>query len=487
MQESLQATWQNRLRHAIQHAPKGRAFAAFNLNVDVVARVTPESIDRLVNETPDIDWERVAEIDVDALRSIGTREEFIALLRHGFKTGKSALLVRDTEELVPWWGEIFTDRTESMGGQAGIIANQMATLRADSVVYSPLLSPRQASFFEDGVVWPSVTDGRVSYVPAKEAGRPEDLTREPWVFEYRKGETFTFPDGSVTTPRANRAIITTAIQGPERRFHEDVHASLAALGADLEVGFLAGYHQCGAKPDDPEAVKEYIERSCADLAALTSQNPELKLHIEYVPAKVREVEREFYRRLGQAVHSFGINEVEIRGLLRRFGQDALADALEANERARLLYQGGLVLLRELGVERVHIHNLGYYVLVLRKPYGRTAEQVRNACLYASAVNARKAQVGGFVPAESLPEVAELPLSEIGFEQLQGFADEVRQQPPPGVTPDDVDRFAQVGILEAEDHIVLVTPSHVVPNPVGTVGMGDTISSSAYYCEVTGSE
>ena len=67
------------------------------------------------------------------------------MLRHGFKTGKSALLVRATEDFVPWWREIFHERAESMGGQAGIIANQMAALGADSVVYSPILSPGKPS------------------------------------------------------------------------------------------------------------------------------------------------------------------------------------------------------------------------------------------------------------------------------------------------------------------------------------------------------
>lgn len=463
--------------------PRGRTFAAFNLNVDVVAHVTPDAIDRLVDETPSVDWQSVPTIDAGALRSIRSREQFIAVLRHGFATGKSALLVRETEELVPWWRTFFTQRTESMGGQAGIIGNQLAALGATSIVYSPLLSPRQASFFLDEVLWPVGDDESVRYIPAKEAGRPDDLTREPWVFEYGKGERFSFPDGTITTPRANRAIITTAIQGPERRFHADIHAHLPQLGAELDVGFLAGYHQCGARPNDPKAVAEYIDLSCADLAALTSRNPGLKLHIEYVPAKVKELEQTLYQRLCAHVHSFGINEVEIRELLRRFGHDELADGLEAKERAYLLYQGALALLRDLNVERVHVHNLGYYVVVLRKPYDRSPEQVRRACLYASAVNARKAQVGGFVTSDDLAEVADVSLSPIGFEQLQAFAEEVRQSPPAGVSPGAVDTFCREGILEADDHIVLVTPSHVIPNPVGTVGMGDTISSSAYFCEV----
>lgn len=468
--------WQSRLSYVANRRPKGRAFAAFNLNVDVVARVTPTAVERLMRETPDLDWDQVRSIDVDALRSVRTREEFVAVLRHGFRTGKSALLVRETEEFVPWWRQIFTDRTESMGGQAGIIANQMAALGAASVVYSPLLSPRQASFFLDGVTWPVGEGDGVRYVPAQAAGRPADLTREPWVFEYKKGETFSFPDGAITTPRANRAIITTAVQGPERRFHADIHRWLPQLGADLDVAFLAGYHQCGDRPDDLDAVRRYIDESRQDLERLTSRNPALKLHVEYVPAKVREVETEIYRTLGRAIHSFGINETEMRAVMRRFGRDDLAAGLEQDERAFLLYQGARVLLQELGVERVHVHNLGYYVVVLKKPYHCPPEVVRDACLFASAVNARKAQAGGFVTAESLAHVASLPLSDVGFAQLQRFAAEVREQ---GAPLQPVDH----GIWDGGDHYVLVTPAHIVPHPVATVGMGDTISSSAYYYEV----
>jgi len=468
--------WQTRLSQIAKERPEGRTFAAFNLNIDVVARVTPHSIQRLIESTPQLDWECIQRIDVDSLRSVRTREEFVAVLRHGFKTGKSALLVRETEDFVPWWRELFPERTESMGGQAGIIANQMAALGATSVVYSPLLSPRQASFFLDGVTWPVGEGDSVCYLPAKEAGRPEDLTREPWVFEFKKGETFHFPDGSITTPRANRAIITTAVQGPERRFHADIHRWLARLGADLDVAFLAGYHQCGDRPDDFDAVRRYIEESRRDLLLLTSQNPSLKLHIEYVPAKVRELETEVYRELGKVVHSLGINETEMRSVMRRFGREDLAVGLEQDERAFLLYQGGLFLLRELGVERVHIHNLGYYVVVLRKPYHCSPEVVRDACLFASTVNARKAQAGGYVTVDSLEETARLPLSDTGLEQVERFAAEAKAV---GAPLQPVDH----GIWEASDHYVLVTPAHIVPNPVVTVGMGDTISSSAYFYEV----
>ena len=164
--------------------------------------------------------------------------------------------------------------------------------------------------------------------------------------------------------------------------------------------------------------------------------------------------------------------------MRRYGQEDLAKELEEDERAYPLYQSGLFLLRELGVERVHIHNLGYYVVVLRKPYHCPPAVVRDGCLFASAVNARKAQVGGFIEAASLTQCGRtFPVSDVGMQQMERFTEEVRTrraQPSPVWT---------TAIWEANDHFVLVVPSHIVPNPIVTVGMGDTISSSSYYYEV----
>ena len=64
-----------------------------------------------------------------------------------------------------------------------------------------------------------------------------------------------------------------------------------------------------------------------------------------------------------------------------------------------------------------------------------------------------------------------------MEQLRLFEAEMRSQ---GLDlPED---FTSTGIADLGDHYVLVVPAHVVPNPVSTVGMGDTISSSAYAYE-----
>jgi ADP-dependent phosphofructokinase/glucokinase len=45
-----------------------------------------------------------------------------------------------------------------------------------------------------------------------------------------------------------------------------------------------------------------------------------------------------------------------------------------------------------------------------------------------------------------------------------------------------EEFLETGIYEGEDHYLLVVPAHVIPNPVSTVGMGDTISSTSFALE-----
>ena len=87
--------------------------------------------------------------------------------------------------------------------------------------------------------------------------------------------------------------------------------------------------------------------------------------------------------------------------------------------------------------------------------------------------ALKAKHGVFPSASAMPAGVELELSEIGFTQLERFAREM------------TGKARQLGpaAWEQDDHCVLVTPAHVVPNPGSTVGMGDTISSTSYAMEV----
>lgn len=469
--------WQGYLRKACRHKLTTRTFAAFNTNVDVVAHVTNEKLQRLLRANPDIDMDIVRSRSIDDIKTITSKEDFLVVLKEMLGQGKSFHIVLEGKELMDWLDKQFPDEKESMGGQAGIIANQMASLGATAVVYTPLLSAKQASLFDERVTTPIVTESGIELEPVRQAARPEDSTKINWIFEYAKGIEIDFGFTKITTPRANRVIVATRPSGSVMSFQEPLTSQLAELGTRIDVAFMAGYHYVEKVNPDGRSYDEFMRDTIAHLHALRSSHPDLRLHYEYVPMKYAEMESATLLKVAEAIESFGINENEIKRVLTGFGFVAEADEIAKNERAYSLYVGGLRLLEKMNLTRIQVHNLGYYVLVLRKPYSVNPELVRQACLFASSVNAMKAKYGGYPTPERLDEASEMLLSDIGYRQLESFAEELAAKH--GI---DAEAFVNSGYVEMDDHIVMLVPAHVVQNPVSTVGMGDTISSSSYAME-----
>lgn len=464
--------WQDRVREVVHKELSVSTLAAFNTNVDAVVHLNNDHIVELCQDSQ-VSMDEVNSIAADDILEVHTANEFVAALKSALGYGKSSYIVLRNLNLLNWLESKFQTRRESMGGQAGVIANQMAALGANSVVYTSLLSPKQGSMFFPTVKVP-VVDGELKVVNVEDAVNPNQNTKVNWIFEYPKNVEFDFCGEVVKTPRANRVIMATRPEGVVMGFSDEIEPYLSELGRQIDVAFMAGYHYASSDKDELEA---YLKQSMASLHSLKAENPRLRLHFEYVPMSDETAEKTMLKTVAQEIQSFGINENEIKRVLASFGFQSECDAIVKDERAYCLYKGVVRLSEELGFERIQLHNLGYYVLVLKKPYILDPEHVRDACLFASSVNAIKAKYGGYVTSEQLDEAGEIALSDIGMEQLRLFAMEMRGKGY--AIPDD---FESTGIADMGDHYVLVVPAHVVPNPVSTVGMGDTISSSAYAYE-----
>jgi len=472
----LQAVWQNRVKAAVQRRITAHTLAAFNTNVDVVVHLDQAKLEPLASH-PRIDFSAVERLLGEEIPAVHNGNEFLAVLMQALQEGKSVHIVLRDLDMLSWLEEVFPERVESMGGQAGIIANQMAALGAHSLVYTSLLSKKQASMFFPEVDVPVVRDGQLAIVNVQEAVRPQDQIKENWIFEYAKDERFELGGHVIVTPRANRVILATRPAGVKMAFDPQIEELLPELGRTVDVAFLAGYHYA---PTEEKELAAYLESAMGSVRKLKAHNPKLRLHFEYVPMTAEEAEKTMLKAVAGEMHSFGINENEIKRVLRAFGYEHEREAIDSNECSYTLYDGTLRLMEELGFSRIQLHNLGYYVVLLKKPYDVSWEHVRQSCLYASSVNAMKAKYGGYVLQERLAEAGEIPLSSIGFRQLEMFAEEMRRR---GVQVPQ--NFLEEGILELADHAVLIIPAHVVPDPVSTVGMGDTISSSAYAYEHSG--
>ncbi|NMA62166.1 MAG: hypothetical protein GX956_09810, partial [Firmicutes bacterium] len=207
----MQTLWQNRVKKAVQNKIKTNTLAAFNTNVDVVVHLTQENLAPVETDSR-IDVQAVERLVDKEIVEINTEDEFLAVLLAALKEGKSHYIVLRNIHMLKWLEEKFTVRQESMGGQAGIIANQMAALGANSLVYTSLLSPKQGSMFFPEVQVP-VVNGKLATLNVMDAVRPQDHTKENWIFEYAKGEKFEICGQVITTPRANRVILATRPEG----------------------------------------------------------------------------------------------------------------------------------------------------------------------------------------------------------------------------------------------------------------------------------
>lgn len=466
--------WKEKLAQALDIKLDCKVMAGFNANVDVVIKLDSKSIEAIIDKEPQVLINPPQ--NPTEVWPVKTSVEFVALLKECIMVGKSFYGVMD-EELGDWFNQVFDHKEEAMGGQAGIIANQMAALQAETFIYTPVLSQKQAANFSAQVQYPVLKADGVIWTDINLAINDE-WTKINYIFEYPKNCRFMFGDEEIVSPRANRVILGTRNAKAAMGFAETMQPHLSDLSSNLDVAFMAGYHH-GKIEGRTTSLQEYIDLSASDLQAMKANNPDLKLHLEYVPMQNQEEEVVLLKSLAPIFTSFGINENEIRRLLGGLGYTNLVAEINQNERAFNLYHGALVLAQELQVPRVHVHNLGYYVVVLHKPYPVDPALVRQSCLFASAVNGVKALQGGAVLRADVDQMIEHSLSEIGLGQLRSFVAEAKENGLPVA-----DEMVETGIMEADDHYCLIIPAHIIPNPVSTVGMGDTVSSSSYAAEIS---
>ncbi|NLA59067.1 MAG: hypothetical protein GX855_09240, partial [Firmicutes bacterium] len=169
--------WQDYNRKACQRQLKARVFAAFNTNIDAVVHVTSELMEELTAKDTTISWDKVASGSASQITTVRSKEDLLIILKDCLSGGKSFHIVLENVSLLDWLDEYFTGARESMGGQAGIIANQMAALGAQSMVYTPLLSPKQGKLFAEGVTTPAIVDDQLEILPIPEAVRKDDETK----------------------------------------------------------------------------------------------------------------------------------------------------------------------------------------------------------------------------------------------------------------------------------------------------------------------
>ncbi|HLC38024.1 MAG TPA: ADP-dependent glucokinase/phosphofructokinase [Candidatus Norongarragalinales archaeon] len=461
--------WNKRYQDS-RSAKLAKALVAFNSNIDAV--VLSLSQPNKILETLDKEQLHAIEKHSDSgPKEIRNETDFYSALLHGIKTGKALHLAAHNNVFI-WFDEVFTPDEKRIGGQAGIMANQLAAFNDFVLAYSSLLSPTQATFFNKNVCFPTTKGGKLSCHSAKKAARKEDPTKVNWIFEFKTGEKLKCAD-EFTSPRSNRLIVSSLV--PYAPLFENV--DLKQLARHADVAFLAGFQQLHRDKN----YRNTLAKIVSQIQTLQNANKKLVVHWEFVPMEEKKIEKEVLLALGKPATSFGLNEVEAVEVLQMLGAKKEAEKIKKNENAYTLYCGCEKMLDAMKMQRVHLHCLGFQLLVLKKPYPIAPEKARDALIFASIAVALKALKGSaFVTRNEVKKHALLP-SASGFNQLralEGGIDEEREKRHSSFVRKDL---LESGIFEFNDHYAIIVPAPIVQSK-STVGLGDVISSMALAAE-----
>jgi len=472
--------WEQRHNDAFYNVKKSLPylegmFVAYNSNIDAIKHLTDKELSRLIGLFNEDDIQARVETYP---REIKEPLDFMARLLISMREGKAAEIPTHTSDTHEWLKENLGFDYARMGGQAGIISNLLARLGIKKVVaYVPWLSEEQAEYFvaSENLVHPKVEDGKVVLKPPREAFKPGTESKVNWIFEYSKGMEITCGGGKFQVPRDNRLIISSRPKWIRLDMNREIYEHLDSI-FPIDGAMLSGYQMIKEQYEDGSTYKDYVSHSVKVIEKLKALNPELRIHVELTSIQNRVIRKAILTEIvAKHVHSMGLDTVEVANALNVLGHEELSYSVIRKEETGItsLYQGAVQLLKDLSLERVHVHSLGFYICILAKGHPLTLKEHRDALLFSSTLAGAKALNGKIENLEDAEAGLDAPISSKGIEDLENFR--VYCVGKKLCTPDEF----EYGYLYGPDHDAVLIPSKVVDKPKATVGIGDAISAGAF--------
>jgi ADP-dependent phosphofructokinase/glucokinase len=450
-------------------------FVAYNSNIDAIKHLTEEDLSRLIGFFNEAEIQERIETYP---REIKDPLDFMARLLISMREGKAAEIPAQTSDIHEWLKDHLGFDYARMGGQAGIISNLLACLELKKVVvYIPWLSQEQADYFEDkdNLLHPKVEDGKVILKHPREAFKPDIASKVNWILEYSKDLNVSCAGKNFKVSRDNRLIISSRPKWLRLDMDKEVYEQLDSI-FPIDGAMLSGYQMIKEEYEDGSTYEDHVARSLQVIEKLKSLNPELRIHVELTSIQNRVIRKAILTEIvAKHVHSLGLDTVEVANALNVLGHEELSYSVIKKEENGImsLYQGAVQLLKDLSLERVHVHSLGFYICILAKGHPLTLKEHRDFLLFSSTLAAAKAVKGNVGDLAEAEAGLEVPISNEGIESLENF-----KLYCVGRKLCTLEEF-EYGYIYGPDYDAVIIPSKVVDKPKATVGIGDAISAGAF--------
>lgn len=414
---------------------------AYPVNVDAVCNVQGEEISALIPSN----------MKIELKESIGSREDLLSCLLFCMQQGSGAEILIESQAAARQIEESFSWQLR-LGGNAGIMANALASLGARPVLNAPALGMRLAGMLHAGVRVPGPVE------PGWATGKQE--TEEEmvhFVFQFKKGEVVATGQSRITAPGDNRFIAT--YDPVNTRLASSKHFDSYCLEniRDFDGALLSGFHLAPFKE-----YQKIFPKKIAQIKSWKDKNQEIFIHAEMGSFQSPQIMQSLLLLLPQIpVDSLGLNEDELaasEGLLPGSLPGSLPgqwqEMMRAAERMR----------ESLGLFRVAVHTRDYILSVMLKGKITAAQELSalQSGVDAAAALAATGSITGQPPEEVNP---------LGLAAKEELCCK-------GATTAGRGAF-----LHSGDEIVSLMPSLLAKKPRITVGLGDTATAATFFREL----
>lgn len=416
---------------------------AYTANVDAIVYVDDEVVETLGSPSGET---------TDRLDAPG---ELATAIADAMDAGEGATIPM-TDEFATWLHENLEPDERRLGGQAGISADVTASIGADPILYTYLLSPEQRSTFTtpNAIRYPIVEDGEVEYRPISSVSNA-DQTKINWIFEFSSGESHFGVEAAsdsrfIAAARPERFNLKT---GP-------LDNNVDEVGRDVDGAILAGFHSLkntyadGTKAlDKIPAGRRFIER--------LRDGSDLPIQVEYAVSPDESVRAAIVEQILSKVDALGVDTPELH---------ILADDLDVSGGPGDIidmYERGKDVREAIGIDCLKIHATEYFLAIM-DDY-RPPTQVKAGFDFATMVAATKASLGTITSPGDLRIGAACDRSTDGITAVKRLAEHVEEP----IVDDGI-----------ESPSLVVQPNRVVEDPVSTVGIGDAVSATSFLLETT---
>ncbi|ASJ11962.1 ADP-specific glucokinase [Thermococcus thioreducens] len=428
----------------------GGVLLAYNTNIDAIKYLDSADLERRIG---DIGKGEVLRYSEELPEKITSLEHLFGGILWSVRRGKAAELFVESCTvrfyMKRWgWDEL------RMGGQVGIMANLLGGVYGVPVIaHVPQLSRLQAKLFKDGPIYvPKVENRELKLVhPRDFAGDEENCVH--YIYEFPRGfRVFDFE-----APRENRFIGSADDYNPNVYIRPEFTDHFEEIASKARLAIISGLQAL-----TKENYREPFEEMKRHLDVLERRN--VPVHLEFAFTADETVRNALVDVLG-SFHSVGLNEVELASIMDVLGENALAEKLLAHDPVDpiVVTEAMLKLAEKTGVKRIHFHTYGYYLALT----AYKGEFVRDALLFAALAAAAKAKLGDVRSIDDVAKAMDVPVNERAKPVEEALVREYGMKN---------------GIADVDGYQLSFVPTKIVEKPKSTVGIGDTISSSAFVGE-----